>query len=54
MKDVKLEQVNEVSGGALPGTLGELFEAGLLPVNPGSTPPFNPDGPNPDGPFFPV
>ncbi|MBL0124140.1 MAG: hypothetical protein IPP88_15925 [Betaproteobacteria bacterium] len=54
MKDVKVEQVNEISGGALPGTLGEIFENGLWPGNPGGTPPYNPDGPNPDGPLFPV
>lgn len=53
MKDVKLEQVNEVSGGAGPGTLGDILGGGCWPGHPG-TPPYNPDGPSPDGPYMPI
>ena len=51
MKDVKVEQVNDVSGGYTPGTLGEILGGGSWP---GGTPPFNPDGPLPDGPYNPI
>lgn len=45
MKEVKPEQVNEISGGTIPGSVGELLERGYWPDNPFGTPPYNPGGP---------
>lgn len=47
MNEVKSDQVNEISGGATPGTLGEILESGYLPLPFGPTP-YNPDGPGPN------
>ena len=47
MKDVKLEQVNEVGGGAIAQTVGDVLAGGIWQGNLGANPPFNPDGPGP-------
>jgi hypothetical protein len=50
MKDVKTAEVNEISGGALPGSVGELIETGTWR----GISPYDPSGPTPGGPFVPV